>query len=535
MSKISPFSSNLLIKDNIEHPFKLDYTKQFENFAKNLTAFIEGKSKDRPLVISLSAPWGMGKSTFVDMWGQWLLNNKKLAIKYDAWKNDFNENPLISILSAIDEQLFSWLRVSKDRIDKIKRLSSIIAKISFPVLFKFLTAIALDYLKLSDSLKQIEEHIREIGNEVPDRISSYVEKELEEHKKKSDVIDEFKDEFKKILSDKNKTLFFLIDELDRCKPIFSIAVLEIIKHFFDIERVCFVLVSNNESLLKTIKHVYGHDFDSQGYFERFIDRYFSLPVPDNSKYINYRINALLIENLDNQINYDRKTFKGCILSAYLFNKNSSGIFLKLVVESVCGFFPFNLREIQKYLDELSDILVFDCKGNLEEDNGIYENSERIPNLYLPVLSYLIALKRKDKLKYEKFTEKKTQLKMEEIELKMPEFEKEKFLWMVNLFLASDDKLKLKSRLDAMGERVTDFSKKSRGPNKSEEHEIIRKECFEFCDFFDEFKELYGYTEAKNQGSTIARYENHFELIVDKINFLRFMQSDSSSVGAVARV
>ncbi|MBJ6977682.1 P-loop NTPase fold protein, partial [Vibrio cholerae] len=54
-----------------------------------------------------------------------------------------------------------------------------------------------------------------------------------------------------------KPIVLFIDELDRCRPNFSVLMLETIKHTFDVEGVQFVLITNTNQLKASINHCYG--------------------------------------------------------------------------------------------------------------------------------------------------------------------------------------------------------------------------------------------------------------------------------------
>ena len=54
-------------------------------------------------------------------------------------------------------------------------------------------------------------------------------------------------------------LVVIVDELDRCRPDYAMKTLEIIKHFFDIEGLFIIVPTNERSLQKCVKALYGID------------------------------------------------------------------------------------------------------------------------------------------------------------------------------------------------------------------------------------------------------------------------------------
>jgi len=74
--------------------------------------------------------------------------------------------------------------------------------------------------------------------------------------------------------------------LDRCKPLFAIATLERIKHFFDVRHVVFVLGVDLVQFGKALANVYG-DLDVANYLNRLIDIEFALPEPSRETFVDY--------------------------------------------------------------------------------------------------------------------------------------------------------------------------------------------------------------------------------------------------------
>ena len=71
----------------------------------NLTNIIRGIQL--PFVFSIEGPWGTGKTSFIKMWKQYLENNNFIAIYFNAWENDFNDDPINIFIKEIMDQLDS--------------------------------------------------------------------------------------------------------------------------------------------------------------------------------------------------------------------------------------------------------------------------------------------------------------------------------------------------------------------------------------------------------------------------------------------
>jgi hypothetical protein len=74
-----------------------------------------------------------------------------------------------------------------------------------------------------------------------------------------------------------RPLVIVIDELDRCRPDFALDVLEVIKHFFSVRHVHFILGVNLDALESSVRARYGGDIDATAYLQKFISFSVSLP------------------------------------------------------------------------------------------------------------------------------------------------------------------------------------------------------------------------------------------------------------------
>lgn len=75
----------------------------------------------------------------------------------------------------------------------------------------------------------------------------------------------------------------MIDELDRCRPDFALSLLEVVKHFFSVKGVQFVLGVRLEALEESRWHRYGPNTDAGLYLQKFLHLRLSLPeIADNA-------------------------------------------------------------------------------------------------------------------------------------------------------------------------------------------------------------------------------------------------------------
>ncbi|TMO72687.1 hypothetical protein CWC17_13515 [Pseudoalteromonas sp. S3785] len=261
-----------------DNPFKNDELGRQES-SNVLTQFV--KSSTEPLVLCIDAPWGQGKTTFLRMWEQQLKNENIPTIYFNAWENDFTDDALISLLGEISSSIESISKAErkdkvKEYLDKTKKLGVSLLKRSVPVAAKIATAGALDLDKVTEqALASFAE--------------SVAKEQLDRYEQSKATIVSFRTALADLASNissqtDKKPLVFIIDELDRCRPNFSIEILEKAKHFFSVENIIFVLGADKDQLGHSIKSVYGDGIDVHGYLRRFIDVDYVLPTPNKGLY-----------------------------------------------------------------------------------------------------------------------------------------------------------------------------------------------------------------------------------------------------------
>ena len=87
-------------ENNIFKNDKLQRKDSIEDLSKLIISNIE------PLVLSINASWGSGKTTFVKLWQTYLKKECKVnSIYFSAWEDDFSKEPLISILGEMNSYI----------------------------------------------------------------------------------------------------------------------------------------------------------------------------------------------------------------------------------------------------------------------------------------------------------------------------------------------------------------------------------------------------------------------------------------------
>ena len=233
--------------------------------AKSLTNLVA--KLESPYVVAIDAAWGAGKTTFIKIWTQELQNQNYPVVQFNAWENDFTGNAMV----ALSSELTDALRKYDSNIGKVEDLKAGLGKI---IENSAVTAVRL-----------VTSGVVDLGSLVNkgDMLANYAES-LALIKKFKTNLKDFANELKE-KEQKNCPVVVVIDELDRCRPLYAIELLEVAKHLFSVENIVFVLAINLRELGHSIKAVYGRDFDSHEYLERFIDITIPLPKAKREQFI----------------------------------------------------------------------------------------------------------------------------------------------------------------------------------------------------------------------------------------------------------
>lgn len=235
-------------------------------------------SIEGPYSLLLDAAWGDGKTFFVKSLVEVLralnknnnrdpetlsalkgvtdkLNDVKtpyLPFYFNAWENDFAEDP-ISALFANLAVTFNETGLTKEHPAR-KCIASIIDA-------------SLSVANLPPVASELTKMIA--GESL---IAAY-----EKHLQLRERIDELAEKSKLEIADK---LVIIIDELDRCRPDFAVRLLEQTKALFQNENIIVIISADSLQLAHAIGGLYGPEFDSQHFVERFFDQRLTLPPVD---------------------------------------------------------------------------------------------------------------------------------------------------------------------------------------------------------------------------------------------------------------
>ena len=224
-------------------------------------------------VVALSGEWGSGKTTFIKMLMQKMVNEGGHPLYFNAWENDYVSDPLVALLAGL-----------KDLSPQSSKWNDVIANGG-----KIIASIATSAAKtLAKDKLGIDSNVFDAGI---DEVGKLLKDDIEEFSKQKTTFAEFRKALQSYIAENTTEDFpvvFFVDELDRCSPRFSVHVLERIKHLFDIPNVVFVLSVNKKQLEYAIQGYYGStNIDASNYLRRFIDIEYSLPRPKGEDFCQY--------------------------------------------------------------------------------------------------------------------------------------------------------------------------------------------------------------------------------------------------------
>lgn len=181
---------------------------------------------------------------------------KQFGIYYDAWKNDYQSNPLFSLILSIVEQ--TNLNFQNSNINFLKSAASVLLLIA--------QVMAGPYSELFEMAEKLFDTFRDVKNDIKENDilnAAKSEKQLDH------AIQEFFSQLSNGL-DASRVVIF-IDELDRCNPEFAVRLLEQLKHYLRHENITFVLSVDTLQLQHTIKKFYGEGYDGALYIDKMVD------------------------------------------------------------------------------------------------------------------------------------------------------------------------------------------------------------------------------------------------------------------------
>ena len=227
---------------------------------------------------AIDGEWGCGKT--------WILNeletqldNSYLIFHYNAWENDFYDEPLVAILSVIISEIEKIYKKEQiiEGINAELAATSLFLLKNLAISFVNKTVqnkIGIDFRDVVDDLKDIKNAKSELKN---------IEKQVDMFlplKKGIETIKKQLSEFSK-----HAAIVLIVDELDRCLPEYAIKVLERLHHICNDLPVIQILAINKKDLSFGIAKVFGMnnlEIDREKFADKYLQKFIQLFIPLNN-------------------------------------------------------------------------------------------------------------------------------------------------------------------------------------------------------------------------------------------------------------
>lgn len=275
--------------------------RHLERFLNNETDTLKRLGRNQAFVLGLDAQYGEGKSWFLARFRQQLALNHPVAF-VDAWVDDANNEPLVSIMAALEDALQPFL-TSKSVREKLGNLT----RAALPIMGKAVLGAggkllgkyvgeefggdAADAISAASKAKSdakgddaLQAGVDKLIDDVSEVVDNAGKVMLDQYRARQKSRETFKDNLRQLAASieastkdpRHAPIFVIVDELDRCRPSYAISLLEEIKHLFDVPGVVFIIALHGQQLTKSIEAVYGAQFDATSYLRRFFSRHYEL-------------------------------------------------------------------------------------------------------------------------------------------------------------------------------------------------------------------------------------------------------------------
>ena len=336
-----------------------------DQFVSVVSNIVDSKIRQKEgYSFAIDGEWGCGKTTVLDILEE-RLKCKYLVVRYNCWKYDFYEEPLIALLSEFAKAINS--EQSFDYEEHEKKAWKIAGKICSDVTSRLIQAgTGLD---IKAAVKYVNS-IRSFAKEKRIKIKDVNDKLPIEF-----LIEQIQNDLGTLSSFQNRGIVLMVDELDRCLPDYAIKVLERLHHFCDNTKIIQILAINKKEMSGSIAKAFGYpnaepdkvEYFASHYMQKFIDMTLSL----NNGTINDP-QALLFSSLENLFTeYDNldKTFVADFIRNILIDIPMRN--LKQIVKSVSSMHNLCLCEYPEKDHKFSYALM--CAEILECVQGYYFN------------------------------------------------------------------------------------------------------------------------------------------------------------------
>lgn len=266
--------------------------------AQTIHAFVDGqlmlnerRGQTRSFVLNIDMGWGGGKTFFLGLFKAYVEQQGHICVSIDAWADDHADDPFTAIVGGIRNELLAKSTAHAVKAIAAKRLPGLLM-----IAGKVIQPIAKGAAKQLVNKVVGEEAMNEIvqaaaGGAVDVVVDGVGAALIDQFDEKKKSVAAFRDELGALAGDviaggKKAPLFILIDELDRCRPDYAVALLERVKHLFSVDNVVFIIATDTTQLAHAVRGAYGATFDGDRYLKRFFDRTYKFQDASKRNFID---------------------------------------------------------------------------------------------------------------------------------------------------------------------------------------------------------------------------------------------------------
>ena len=286
------------------------------SFVEQVINLIENISDNQvSTCFAINGTWGTGKSFVLDMIEEQLetiqspetVREKYFIVRYNCWKYDYYEEPLIAIVSAIISEIEEKTKMFPDSQAKQEILGM------FRAAGVSLLSIANTAFKAKTGLDIQSAYETVIKGEKEGAEKYEKDHEYDTYLGLNKVIGKLSNLIQEIAND--YTVVIIVDELDRCIPEYAIKVLERLHHLTEEQRNIITIIAIDKSqLLASVKQLFGFD-NPEKYLEKFISFEIKLDKGSVSEMITEKY-ADYIEMFDRNIFQFEDSVEECLQAIF---------------------------------------------------------------------------------------------------------------------------------------------------------------------------------------------------------------------------
>lgn len=245
---------------------KLDILNR-DVFVEQVIKLLENISDNRgSTCFAIDGEWGTGKSFVLDMIEEQLngpYSEKYFVVRYNSWKYDYYEEPLIAIVSSIIAEIEEKVNFFPDSKEKQEILGM------FKAAGVSLLSLANTAFKEKTGLDIQGAYETVIKGEREGAAIYEKEHAYDTYLGLNKVIDKLSTLLQEIAND--YTIVIIVDELDRCIPKYAIKVLERLHHLTEEKSNIITIIATDKKQLEcSIRHLFGFA-EGNKYLEKFIN------------------------------------------------------------------------------------------------------------------------------------------------------------------------------------------------------------------------------------------------------------------------